>query len=54
MSPDGSAAIQRFERSDVTEIHNGIIFDFYTELPHTARSPYYTVVSILAGSVSKV
>ena len=27
------SAIQRFEPSDMIEIHNGIIFDFYTGLP---------------------
>ena len=36
MSPtlNGSLEIQRFERIDVIEIRNGIMFDFYTELPH--------------------
>ena len=28
------SAAQRFERSDVTEIHDGIIFDFHTGLPY--------------------
>ena len=36
MSPalNGSSAIQRLERSNVIEIHDGITFDFYTGLPH--------------------
>ena len=36
MSPalNGSSALQRFERSNVIEIHNGIMFDFYPGLPH--------------------
>ena len=36
MSPalNGSSPIRRFEGSDAIEIRNGIIFDFYTELPH--------------------
>ena len=36
MSPtlDGSSAIQHFECSDAIEIRDGIIFDFYAELPH--------------------
>ena len=29
-----SSAIRRFERSDVIKIRKGIIFDFYTGLPH--------------------
>ena len=31
---NGSSEIRCFERSDVIEIHNGIIFDFYVGLPH--------------------
>ena len=33
---NGSSEIQRFEHSDVIEIRDGIIFDFYmyTGLPH--------------------
>ena len=36
MSPalDGSSAIRHFELSDALKIHDGIIFDFYTGLPH--------------------
>ena len=26
--------LERFERSNAIEIHNGIMFDFYPELPH--------------------
>ena len=29
-----SSAIRRLERSEAIEIHDGITFDFYTELPH--------------------
>ena len=31
----GSSTIRRFVHSDVIEIQDGIIFDFYTRLPHT-------------------
>ena len=31
---NGSLEIRRFECSDAIEIRNGIIFDFYTGLPH--------------------
>ena len=36
MSPtlNESSAIRHFEHSDAIEIRNGIIFDFYTGLPH--------------------
>ena len=30
---NGSSEIQRFEHSDAIEMHDGIIFDFYTGLP---------------------
>ena len=30
----GSSAIRRFEGNDAIEIRDGIIFDFYTGLPH--------------------
>ena len=32
--PNGSSAIRRLELSDAIKIRNGIIFDFYTGLPH--------------------
>ena len=36
MSPalNGSSALLLFERGNVVEIHNGIMFDFYPGLPH--------------------
>ena len=36
MSPalKGSSTLERFERSDASEIRNGIMFDFYPGLPH--------------------
>ena len=36
MSPalNGSSVIRHFEHSDAIEMHDGIIFDFYTGLPH--------------------
>ena len=39
MSPtlNGSSVIQRFERSDVIKIRNGIILDFYVGLPHMSH-----------------
>ena len=30
---NGSSALQRFERSNASEIRNGIMFDFYPGLP---------------------
>ena len=41
MSPalNGSSALQRFERSNVIEIRNGIMLDFYPELPHIQKVP---------------
>ena len=40
MSPtlNGSSALQHFECSNVIEIRNGIMFDFYPGLPHTLYS----------------
>ena len=37
MSPalNGSSTLERFERSNASEIRNGIMFDFYQGLPHT-------------------
>ena len=37
MSPalNGSSTLERFERSNVSEIRNGIMFDSYPGLPHT-------------------
>ena len=35
-----SSAIRRFERSDVIEIRNRIIFNFYTGLPHMYIGTY--------------
>ena len=36
MSPalNGSSALQRFERGNAVEKRNGIMFNFYPELPH--------------------
>ena len=36
MSPalNGSSMLERFEHSNVIEIRNGIMFDFYPGLPH--------------------
>ena len=36
MSPalNGSSTLERFERSDASEIRNRIMFDFYPGLPH--------------------
>ena len=36
MSPalNGSSKLERFERSNASEIRNGIMFDFYRGLPH--------------------
>ena len=31
---NGSSTLERFERSDASEIRNGIMFDFYPGLPH--------------------
>ena len=42
MSPalNRSSEIQRLERSEVIEIRNGIIFDFYTGLPRMFNLSY--------------
>ena len=37
---NGSSEIRRFERGDTIEICNGIIFDFYTGLPHIIYMSY--------------
>ena len=37
---NGSTAIQRFECSDVVEICNGTMFDFYLVLPHLKVAVY--------------
>jgi len=36
MSPalNGSSMLEHFERSNASEIRNGIMFDFYPGLPH--------------------
>ena len=36
MSPalNRSSTLERFERSNASEIHNGIMFNFYPGLPH--------------------
>ena len=31
---NGSSMLEHFKRSNTTEIHNGIMFDFYPGLPH--------------------
>ena len=33
-----TSALQRFARSSAVEIRNGIMFDFYMELPHKYRT----------------
>ena len=45
MSPtrNGSSALQRFERCNVIEIDDGIMFDFYPGLP------YILTITILNG-----
>ena len=40
---NGSSEIQRFECSDVIKVCNGIIFDFYTGLPHVCVCVYVCV-----------
>ena len=41
MSPalNGSSTLERFERSNASEIRNGIMFDFYPGLPHIIIIP---------------
>ena len=46
-----SSDIRHFERSDTIEIRNGIIFDFYTGLPHIRSylgNPTFSL-SLVAG-----
>ena len=61
---NGSSAIWHFKHSDVIEIHDGITFGFYTELPHivhlsllcsggqVADSVHYNVYSLINPRVS--
>ena len=44
---NGSSTLQRFERGNTVEIHNGIIFDFHTGLPHIVISLYTTHTNIV-------
>ena len=38
--PYGSSVLQRFKHGNMTEICNGLLFDFYPRLPHTGfQSP---------------
>ena len=43
MSPalNRSSALEHFERSNAIKIHNGIMFDFYLELPHMYTSNHH-------------
>ena len=45
MSPalNGSSAMRHFEGSDAIKIRDGIIFDFYTRLPHISTCGLYIV-----------
>ena len=51
MSPSlsGSSAVRRFKRGDVIEIRDGITFDLYTRLPHTADVCEDYFMHMLAG-----
>ena len=49
-----SSAIQHFEHSDAIEIRNGIIFDFYTGLPHTCMFSDMKKISMLYCRVTRV
>ena len=39
---NGSSMLERFKRSNASEIHNGIMFDFYLGLPHIEYINYVT------------
>ena len=54
MSPalNGSSAIQRFEGSDAIEIHDGIMFDFYTGLPQYFFLSTWGVMCFFCDAVS--
>ena len=54
MSPalNGSSMLERFEHSNASEIHNGIMFDFYPGLPHL--SIFTMSNSTLSNSTSKL
>ena len=57
MSPalNGSTALQRFERSNASEIRNGIMFDFYPGLPYMVYSKQSQVVdNIRSGNAHTV
>ena len=51
MSPalNGSTAIQHFERGNVVEIRNGIMFDFYPGLPHMHEQSTHNISLKTAG-----
>ena len=40
-----NSAVQHFERSDSVEIHDGIIYDFYTGLSHVHSFIYASVAA---------
>ena len=51
MSPalNGSSALQRFKRSNASEIRNGIMFDFYPGLPHVcSKEQTWTCMNAIA------
>ena len=53
-APNGSTALQRFERGNTVKIHNGIVFDFYPGLPHIHLFLYFSfsvgMLPTLAGA----
>ena len=52
---NGSTALQRFERSNPVEMHNGIMFDFYPGLPPNVLflSYYFVLLYVLAIEIEQ-
>ena len=47
-----SSALEHFERSNVSEIRNGILFDFYLGLPHMLNTVATVTISLHHSPVS--
>ena len=41
-----SSVLEHFERSNASEIHNGIMFDFHPELPHMLNTVATVTISL--------
>ena len=48
---DEDTVLQRFERGNAFEIRNGVMFDFYLELPHILSTVYVGGTEMYCRSV---